>query len=184
MDWKPERAIQAKVRDFQNKDKKAWLLKRANGGTLCVGLQTTTSSRLLGQQWALSPRDISCYLVPGFTPYAARLFTKTSSPRKFAECLYYNVGLPPIAIFCLVSSRSSVICNYTVVQSSTVHTVIQITFIHSFIQLYIHTLILSHINAYTTYTQYQFIHGCISHPSLVWSYPFVSVFKLSQVGQS
>jgi len=42
---------------------------------------------------------------------------------------------------------------------------------------YIHTSILSHINAYTTYTQYQFIHGCII---LVWSYPFVSVFKSFQ----
>jgi len=110
-------------------------------------LRWSTNSDFLqtfGQQWALSPKDTSCYLVPGFTPSAARLFTKTSSPRKFAECLYYNVGLPPIAIFCLVSSSSSVICNYTVVQSSTVHTVIQITFIHSFI-----TIIHSYINTFT-----------------------------------
>jgi len=28
--------------------------------------------RALDQQWVLSPRDISCYLVPGFTPSAAR----------------------------------------------------------------------------------------------------------------
>ena len=70
----------------------------------------------------------------------------------------------PSYLFCLVSSSSPVICNYTVVQSFAVYTVIQITFIHPFIHLYIHTLILSHINAYTSYTQYQFTHSCISHP--------------------
>jgi len=78
-------------------------------------------------------------------------------------CTAMSVRLPSY-LFCLVSSSSPVICNYTVVQSSTVYTVIQITFIHAFIHLYIHTLILSHINAYTSYTQYQFIHSCISRP--------------------
>jgi len=75
----------------------------------------------------------------------------------------------PSYMFCLVSSSSPVICNYTVVQSSTVYTVKQVTFIHTFIQLYIHKLILSHINAYTSYTQYQFTHDCISHPKSYFS---------------
>jgi len=87
-------------------------------------------------------------------------FTIISFPRKFAECLYYDVT-PPLILPVL---------------SSTVYTVIQVTFIHTFIQLYVRTLILSHINAYTTYTWYQFIHGCISHPNLVRSYLFKSVF--------
>ena len=85
----------------------------------------------------------------------------------------------PSYMFCLVSSSSSVICNYTIVQSSTVHTVIQITFIHTFIQLYIHTSILSHINAYTTYKQYQSIHGCISCPNLVSAISFQISLYLS-----
>ena len=68
VDWKPERAIQAKVRDFQNKDKKNMTAEARQ----YVGLQTAASSRLLGQQWALSPKDISCYLVPGFTPSAVQ----------------------------------------------------------------------------------------------------------------
>jgi len=78
-------------------------------------------------------------------------------------CTAMSLRLPSY-MFCLVSSSSPVICNYTVVQSSTVYTVKQVTFIHTFIQLYIHKLILSHINAYTSYTRYQFIRGCISHP--------------------
>jgi len=117
----------------------------------------------------------------GFYPVCSSIYSQKHHRQESLLSVCTAMSLRLLSyLFCLVSSSSSVICNYTVVQSSTVHTVIQITFIHSFIQLYIHTLILSHINAYTTYTQYQFIHGCISHPSLVWSYPFVSVFKLFQ----
>jgi len=35
-----------------------------------------------GQQWALSQRDISCYLVPGFTPSAARFIHNNISSKK------------------------------------------------------------------------------------------------------
>jgi len=121
-----------------------------------------------GQQWAY-PQETSVATWYRILPHLQlSLFTMTSSPRKFAECLYCNVTpRSHLTCFCLVSSSSSAICNYTVVQSSTVHTVIQITFIHTFIQLCIHTLIPSHINAYTTYTWYQFLNGCISHPNLV-----------------
>jgi len=121
-----------------------------------------------GQQWALSPKDISCYLVPGFTPSAARFIHNNIISKEVCRVFVLQChSALPFCLFCLVSSSSSVICNCTVVQSSTVHTVIQITFIHAFIQLYIHTLIPSHINAYTTYKQYQSIHGCISHPNFV-----------------
>ena len=89
------------------------------------------------------------------------LFTITSFPRKLAECLYSDVS-PPL-ILPVLSRFIEFTCHYTVVQSPTVCTVIQITFIHTFIQLYIHTLILSHVNAYTSYTQYQITHDCISH---------------------
>ena len=124
--------------------------------------------RLLGQQWALSPRDISCYLVPGFTPSATRFIHNNIISKEVCRVFVLQChSALPFYLSCLVSSSSSVICNYTVVQSSTVHTVIQITLIHTFIQLYIHTSILSHINAYTTYKQYQFMHDCISHPNPV-----------------
>jgi len=121
-----------------------------------------------GQQWALSPRDISCYLVPGSTPSAALFIHNNIISKEVCRVFVLQCqSTSHLTCFCLVSSSSSIICNYTVIQSSTVHTVIQITFIHTFIQLYIRTLILSHINAYTTYKQYQSIHGCISHPNLV-----------------
>ena len=174
MDWKPERAIQAKVRDFQNKDK-----KKSNG---CWGAPMEEHSTLV-YKWQLLP-DFESTM--GFVPKRHQLLPSTRfypvcSPI-YSQKHHLQGSLPSVCTTMSVylPSSSSVICNYTVVRSSTVHTVIQITFIHSFIQLYIHTLILSHINTYTTYTQYQFIHGCISHPSLVWPYPFVSVFKLFQ----
>ena len=162
MDWKPERAVQAKVRDSQNKRKikqKAWLLKRANGGTLCVGLQMATSSR----PWVnngLYPQETSvATLYQVLPPSAARLvhnniISKEDLP---SVCTAMSLRLPSY-MCCLVSSSSPVICNYTAVQSSIVYTVVQsstvylvkrVTFIHTFIQLYIHTWILSHINAYT-----------------------------------
>jgi len=163
VDWKPERAVQAKVRDVQNKRKikqNAWLLRRANGGTLCVGLQMTTSSR----HWVNNGLYLQGTSVATIYRVLPRqrldLFTIISSPRKFAECLYCDVTPPPILP--VLSHRVSlIICNYTVVQSSTVYTVIQVTFIHTLIQLYIHTLILSYINAYTACIQISFMHGCI-----------------------
>ena len=67
----------------------------------------------------------------------------------------------PSYMFCLVSSSLPVICNcLQFIQSYKSH-----SFIHSY--NYIHTFILSHINAYTTYKQYQSIQGCISHQNLV-----------------
>ena len=61
-------------------------------------------------------------------------------------------------LFCLISLSSPVICNYTVVQSSRVYTVIQVTFIHTFIQLYIHTLILSCIHNIYTISIHTWLH--------------------------
>jgi len=104
------------------------------------------------------------------------LFTIILSSRKFAECLYCD-ATPPLIL--LVLSR---FIEFTCHMQLYSCTVIQITFIHTFIQLYIHTLILSHINAYTSYTQYQFIHGCISHPKscLVVSFQFGPHLSLCQ----
>jgi len=86
------------------------------------------------------------------------LFSMRPSPRNFAECVVLQMSLRlPSYMFCLVSSSLPVICNCPqFIQSCKSH-----SFIHSY--NYIHTLILSHINAYTTYKQYQSIHGCISH---------------------
>jgi len=138
----------------------------------------------LSQQWALSPRDTSCYLIPGFTPSAARIvrnniISKEDLP---SVCTAMSLRLPSY-MFCLVSSSSPVICNYTVVQSSTVYTVKQVTFIHAFIQLYIHTWIHSRINACTSYTQYQFAHDCISHPKSYFG-RIPSVRSLPIIGSS
>jgi len=132
----------------------------------------------LGQQWALSPRDISCYLVPGFTSFAARFIHNNIISKEV--CRVFVLRCQSASHLTCFVSFHRVHLSYAIIQSYSHLQFIQSYKSHSFIQLYIHTLILSHINTYTTYTQYQFIHGCISHPCLVWSYPFVSVFKLFQ----
>jgi len=93
----------------------------------------------LSQQWALSPRDTSCYRIPDFTLSAARLvhnniISKEDLP---SVCTAMSPRFPSY-MFCLVSSSSPVICNYTVVQSSVVYTVKQVTFIHSYNYTFIH----------------------------------------------
>ena len=59
VDWKPAGAILEKVRDFQkNKKQKTWLLKHVEGRTLCAGLKMATSSKLLINN-GLSPQEAS-----------------------------------------------------------------------------------------------------------------------------
>ena len=141
MDRKPERAVQAKVRDFQNKRKNKTKSMTAEAHHWRNTLRWSTNGdffRTLSQQWTLSPRDISCYLIPGFTPSAARLvhnniISKEDLP---SVCTAMSLRLPSY-MFRLVSSSSPVICNYTVVQSSVVYIVKQVPFTHTIIHSYI-----------------------------------------------
>jgi hypothetical protein len=120
---------------------------------------------------------IGCYLVPGFyTIKRLDLFTVVSSPRKFAECLYCDVSLPPILpiLSCFIESPA--------IYSSYSHTSHIHTFTHTFIQSYIDTLILSHIcivmyfHLHATYPpHHSYMVASVTH-SLGWSYPFNSVF--------
>ena len=93
-----------------------------------------------GQQWALPLGGIDRYLVSGLPRQWLDLFTITSSLRKFAECLYCDVTPPPILP--VLSHFIEFTCHMQLYR----RTVIQVTFIHKFIQLYIHTSILSHVH--------------------------------------
>ena len=166
MDWKPERAVQAKVRDFQNKRKikqKAWLLRRANGGTLCVGLQVATSSKLWVNN-GLYPQETSVATLYQVLPrQRLDLFTIILSPRKICRVFVLRCHSAS-HLTCFVSFHR-VHLSYVIIQSYNHPQFIQSNKSHSFIQLYIHTWILSHNNAYTACTQYQSIRGCIGHPT-------------------
>jgi hypothetical protein len=153
VDWKPERAVQAKVRDFQKK-KKTWLLKHARGKALCVGLQMTTSSRFFWLTMGFIPRRH--LLLP-----CAWFFTVNSaivsSSRKFAECWYCDVNPPPILP--VLSRFIELPVIYSLYShTSHIHTFIR-SYTNTFTHLYIHALSFTH-NISTT----SFIHGCISHP--------------------
>jgi hypothetical protein len=87
-----------------------------------------------GQQWALYPGTSTATLCLTLPRQRLNWFTIVSSLRKFAECLYCNVNPLPILLV-LVSSHG-------VHLSHTVYTVVQVTFICS----YVHTSILSHIH--------------------------------------
>jgi len=165
VDWKPERAVQAKVRDFQNKRKNKTKSMTAEARQWRNTLRWSTNGdffQTLSQQWALSPRDISCYLIPGFTPSAARLVHNNIISKEVCRVFVLRCHSAS-HLTCFVSFHR-VHLSYAIIQSYNHLQFIQSNKSHSFIQLYIHTWILSHINAYTTYTQYQFIHGCIGHP--------------------
>jgi len=116
----------------------------------------------LSQQWAFSPKDISCYLIPGFTSSAARLVHNNTISKDVCRVLYCDVSPPPIlpvlsrfiefACHMQLYSRTVIYSLYSHtnhIHSYKSHSFIQITFIHtnhirsyksrSFIQLYIHT---------------------------------------------
>jgi len=163
VDWKSERAIQAKVRDF-SKTKEKTKNMTAEAYQWRNTLRWSTNGdffQALDQQWALSPRDISCYLVSGFTLSAARFVHNNVISKEVCRVFvlrYHSAS----HLTCFVSFHR-VHLSYAIIQSYRPLQSTQSYKSHSFIQLYIHTLILSRINAYTTHTQYQFIHGCISH---------------------
>jgi len=140
VDWKPERAVQAKVRDFQNKRKNKTKSMTAEARQWRNTLRWSTNGdffQTLSRQWALSPRDISCYLIPGFAPSTARLVHNNIISKEDLPSVCTAMSLCfPSYMFCLVSSSSPVICSYTLVQSSIVYTVRQVTFIHTIIRPY------------------------------------------------
>ena len=139
MDWKLERAVQEKVRDFHKQKR---LLKHAEGRTLYAHLQMVTSPRLLIDN-ELSPQGASAATVCQTSYHQwPDLFTITSTPWKFAECLYCVVNPSPIlhVLFCPIESL--VICS---LYGRSSH-------IHAFMHPHINTFIYSHIQACTTRT--------------------------------
>jgi len=97
-----------------------------------------------------------------YPPQRLDLFTIISSPKKICRVFVLRCH-PASHLTCFVSFHR-VHLSYAIIQSYNHLQFIQSNKSQSFIQLYVHTWILSHSNAYTAYTQYQFIHGCIGHP--------------------
>ena len=155
VDWKPERAVQAKLGILKNKNKE-WLLKHAEGRTLCAHLEMATPPRPPIDNELASRGALATTVCRVSYRQWPDLFTITSTPRKFAKCLYWAVSPPPI-LHVFVSPRSYITDNkYN-------HT----SYIHSYnyasIHQYFHTFLYSFVhNIYTT----SFIHDCIDHPEL------------------
>jgi len=130
--------------------------------TLCAGLQIATSSEKI-----FSPGGISCYLVPGFTPSTAQFVPNEIISKEVCRVCSTAMSVHlPSYMSCLVSSSSPVMVQLYSLYSHTsyIHTVIQVTFIHSyiytFVQFYIHTFLLSLIH---TFMHTQHIHNIDSH---------------------
>ena len=173
MDWKPERVVQAKFRDFQTKKNYCW--------SIPVGRHSAPVYK-----WRLLPDSLvnnGLYLPGGIISTLCRasprqrlnLFTIISSSKKFAECLYYDVSPPPIlpVLSRFIESHLS----YTVIQLYG-HTKL---YIHPYkLHSYNHTLILSRIH---TLMHTQHIHSINSHvfasvtQNLVWVYLFSLVLN-------
>jgi len=112
-----------------------------------------TSSRLLTHKWRLLP---DFWSTMGFTPRRHRSVPCTGFTPSVARFIHNNIISKEVCrVFVLwCHSASHLTCfisfhrvhlSYAIMQSYS-HTVIQVTFIHTFIQLYIHTSILSHVH--------------------------------------
>jgi len=165
MDWKPERAVQAKIRDFKKTQKQ----KQKNMTTEACRRKNTwcrfTNAdffQTFDRQWAISPRGISCYLVLGFTPSTARFVRDNIISKEV--CRVFKLQCRSTSYLTSLVSPRRVHLSHTIYeQSYKLH-----SYIHTFIHQYFHMFIYAHIHAYTTYTQHQSTHGCISHPKF-WS---------------
>jgi len=100
----------------------------------------------LSQHWALSPRDISCYLIPGLTPSAARLVHNNIISKEV--CRVFVLRCQSASHLTCFVSFHQVHLSYAIIRSYTRLQFIQSnksrSFIHSynytFIHEYFHTL--------------------------------------------
>ena len=140
MDWKPERAIQAKVRDFQNKIKQKNMIAEACQWRNILRWSTNGNFfQTLGQQWALFQKRHQLLPCDGFCPVNGSICSKShylqgSLP---SVCTAMTVHLPSY-LLCLVSLSLFVIYN------SYSHT----NYIHTLILSHIHTHQIHNINSY------------------------------------
>ena len=133
MDWKSKRAVHPKVRDSKQKKKQRHDITVQMGQmeeyTLCWF--TNGDFCKTSDWWVLSSRNVllrhqlihlnGLYLISWFDPSPM-----VTSPMKIAECLYCNVGPPPILLV------QSCFVNFTCYIQSQSHIVIQL-YIHTFI---------------------------------------------------
>jgi len=106
------------------------------------------------QQWALSQEASVSTLCQVLHRQWPDLFTITSTPRKFAECLYCAVS--PLPILHVLSRSIESLVTYSLYDRS--------SHIHTFMHPHTDAFMYSHIHAYTTHMhiQHQFTHGCIN----------------------
>jgi len=128
--------------------------------TLCANLQIATSFRLLFQTMGFSPRRHQLLLCAGLHPINGSICSIISSPRKFAECLYYDVS-PPLILH-VMSRLIESTCHIQCMQSYKLHS-------------YIDTFTYSYIHAYITYTQHHSDMVALVTHGFIWSHPFSSV---------
>ena len=129
--------------------------------------QMATSSRLLVNNGLYTQETSVATLCRVLPCQRLNLISIISYPRKLAECLYCDVTPPPILP---VLSR---FIEFTCHMQLYSRTVIYSLYNHT---NHIHTLILSHINAYTSYTPHHSHMIALVIQSLVSPYVFSSVF--------
>jgi hypothetical protein len=146
-------------------------LKHADGSTHCADLQMATSSS--GQQWVFSPRGLSCYLVPGFTPSMAQFVHNNMISKEV--CRVFVLRYQSASHLTYPVSFHRVACHIQFIQSYKLHPYIH-SCIHTIIHSYINTVMYSYIHIYTTYTQHHSHMITLVTKILFWSCLFSSVF--------
>jgi len=108
-------------------------------------------------QWAVSPRGISCHLVPGFTPSMARFIHNYINSKEICQ-VFILWRQSTSNLICLVRFHR-VTCHIQFIWPFKSH-----PYIHASTHQYFHVFTHSSVHNVHVHTQYQFTHDCISRP--------------------
>jgi len=176
--WKPERAVEAKIRDIQKRIHSRWIENPKGRSRQKLGIKKKPNQKEKHDCWSIPTRKhyVSVYkwrLLPdlwlmSFIP--KKVFTSQStvtsyraspqqwfdsslmilSPMKVAEWLYFDVGPTPTYPSSLISSSYIQSYSYVIIQ-------VVLLYIHSYFHAYKHSCI---YNMHTI----SFIHDCMIYP--------------------
>ena len=139
MDWKPERAIQAKVRDFKEKRKgkvytkeKQWLFEGWIWKVPRLSSEMATSAMYLVHLKGLTPTE---FWLKGFTPTAFETSPVILFPLKVTKCLYCDAR-PLLDLPMFVSTVLSLYCHMSLIHiHSCIHSM-HTNIIHTWLHYY------------------------------------------------
>jgi len=178
VDWKPKRAVQAKVRDF-HKPKQRMIAKACRGKNTLLPFTNGDFSRTFNRQWSGFPSGLDCHRVLGFIPPMARLVHSNINSKEICRVFVLRCqsasNLTCLVLFHRVTCHMQFVWSF----KSHIHTFIR-SCIHASIHQYFH--ILAHSSVHNAHIHTRINSHMIASvaQSLVWSYLINSVINRSK----